>query len=131
MAERSSAADGEEGSTRSATEHRLALEALVRGLSTDPAAATVQCRPFFGGAAAYASGRIFATLTAAGLGVKLPAAVRTELLAAGAATELRYFPRGHVKRDYVLFARWETDPPTTAAHLLAALQHAARGAAPE
>jgi len=59
------------------------------------------CRHFFAGAAAYAEGRIFMTLTPVGLAVKLPPARRDALLAAG-GRPLRYFPNAPVKKAYVL-----------------------------
>jgi TfoX/Sxy family transcriptional regulator of competence genes len=63
--------------------------------------ATIECKHFFSGAAAYADGRIFMTLTPAGLALKLPEADVAALLAQG-ATPLRYFPKAPVKRDYVV-----------------------------
>ena len=59
------------------------------------------CKHFFAGAAAYAEGRIFMTLTPVGLAVKLPPARRDALLAAG-GRPLRYFPGAPVKKAYVL-----------------------------
>ncbi len=59
------------------------------------------CKPFFGGAAAYADNRIFMTRTKVGLALKLPESTRQRLLNEG-ATPLRYFPKGHIKKDYVL-----------------------------
>jgi TfoX/Sxy family transcriptional regulator of competence genes len=61
----------------------------------------IQCKHFFGGAAAYADGRIFMTLTTVGLALKLPEESRMALMDRG-ATPLRYFPKGPIKRDYVV-----------------------------
>ncbi|MGI9413969.1 MAG: TfoX/Sxy family protein [Hyphomicrobiales bacterium] len=61
----------------------------------------IECRHFFSGAAAYADGRIFMSLSPAGLALKLPEAVRDTLLAEGACA-LRYFPKAPVKKDYVV-----------------------------
>jgi len=66
----------------------------------DPGAA-IECRDFFGGAAAWADGRIFMSLTAAGLALKLPAEARAQLMEAG-ARPLRYVPKGPLKKQYVL-----------------------------
>lgn len=63
--------------------------------------AGIECRHFFGGAAAWADGRIFMSLTPAGLALKLPAEARVQLMEAG-ARPLRYFPKGPVKKAYVL-----------------------------
>lgn len=61
----------------------------------------IACKHFFSGAAAYANGRIFMTLTPAGLALKLPERARARLLASGGAP-LRYFPDGPIKKDYVV-----------------------------
>ena len=63
--------------------------------------ATIECKHFFSGAAAYADGRIFMTLTTVGLALKLRASDRAALLDQGAAP-LRYFPRAPIKQDYVV-----------------------------
>lgn len=66
----------------------------------DPGTA-IECRHFFSGAAAYAGGRIFMSLTPAGLALKLPAEARQQLMEAG-ARPLRYFPKGPIKTEYVV-----------------------------
>ena len=63
--------------------------------------AGIECRHFFSGAAAYAEGRIFMSLSPAGLALKLPTAEREKLRAAGAGS-LRYFPEAPVKKGYVV-----------------------------
>ncbi|MCH7479436.1 MAG: TfoX/Sxy family protein [SAR324 cluster bacterium] len=77
---------------------RALLERIAPRLKTG---AEIQCKPFFGGAAAYADGRIFMTLTSVGLALKLPEFSRTAWLDRG-ARPLRYFPKGPIKKDYVL-----------------------------
>ncbi len=61
----------------------------------------IDARHFFGGAAAYADGRIFVSLTPAGLALKLPEDHRAVLRDQG-ATPLRYFPKAPIKKDYVV-----------------------------
>ncbi len=61
----------------------------------------IECKHFFSGAAAYANGRIFMTLTPAGLALKLPQRARDRLMASGGA-QLRYFRDGPIKKDYVV-----------------------------
>ena len=63
----------------------------------------LKCRHFFSGAALYANNRICITLTPVGLGLKLPPQTREELLSSKLAITLKYFPKGPIKRDYVLF----------------------------
>ena len=66
----------------------------------DPAVA-LECKHFFSGAAAYADGRIFMTLTPVGLALKLPEEARNSLLSQG-AKPLKYFPKAPIKKDYVV-----------------------------
>ncbi|MEX3006977.1 TfoX/Sxy family protein [Hoeflea sp. TYP-13] len=61
----------------------------------------VSCRHFFSGAAAYAGGHIFMSLSPAGLALKLPVQDRTALFSEGGAP-LRYFPSAPVKKGYVV-----------------------------
>jgi TfoX/Sxy family transcriptional regulator of competence genes len=78
------------------------LNAIVeRASAPREAAAEVSCKHFFSGAAAYADGRIFMTLTSVGLALKLPEDDRNTLRGQG-AEPLRYFPGAPVKKDYVL-----------------------------
>ncbi|MBE9551881.1 MAG: TfoX/Sxy family protein [Proteobacteria bacterium] len=79
-------------------ELRSLLERTSRSLG--PAAA-IECKHFFSGAAAYAGGVIFMSLTPAGLALKLPAEARQQLMEAG-AKPLRYFPKAPVKKEYVI-----------------------------
>ena len=77
---------------------RSLLERLATNLDRKD---TIECKHFFSGAAAYANGRIFMTLTTAGLALKLPQNSR-ELLIGNGARPLRYFPKGPIKKDYVV-----------------------------
>ncbi len=61
----------------------------------------IECKHFFSGAAAYAGGHIFMSLTPAGLALKLPEPARNSMASKG-GTELRYFPKGPIKKDYVV-----------------------------
>ncbi len=77
---------------------RSLLERLAANLDRKD---TIECKHFFSGAAAYANGRIFMTLTSVGLALKLPQDSR-ELLIGNEASPLRYFPKGPIKKDYVV-----------------------------
>jgi TfoX/Sxy family transcriptional regulator of competence genes len=66
---------------------------------------TLECRHFFSGAALYANGKICASLTPAGFGLKLPVEVRDCLIQAGEGTELRYFEKAPVKKGYVALSQ--------------------------
>jgi TfoX/Sxy family transcriptional regulator of competence genes len=63
------------------------------------------CKHFFAGAALYANGRIVASLTPAGLALKLPEETRLELFRKRKAKRLRYFARGPIKKDYAVVLR--------------------------
>jgi TfoX/Sxy family transcriptional regulator of competence genes len=82
--------------------HIKALESLLAtatpGLDRE---VTIECKHFFGGAAAYANGRIFMTLTSVGVALKLPEESRAEVTDLG-GMPLRYFPKGPIKKDYVI-----------------------------
>ena len=62
--------------------------------------AKLESRHFFSGAALYANGKIFASLSPAGFAVKLPADKRKSLIEEGKGTEFRFFPSGPIKREY-------------------------------
>ena len=79
-------------------ELRSLLERAAPNL--DPGVA-IECKHFFSGAAAYADGKVFMSLTPAGLALKLPAEALLQLMEAG-ARPLRYFPKGPVKKEYVV-----------------------------
>ena len=74
------------------------LATAVSGLDRE---VTIECKHFFGGAAAYANGRIFMTLTSVGVALKLPEESRAEVTGLG-GMPLRYFPKGPIKKDYVI-----------------------------
>ncbi len=79
-----------------------ALHSILDAGGLDPdRSAAIECKHFFSGAAAYADGRIFMTLTPTGLALKLSASDRAALLDRG-ATSLRYFPKAPIKKDYVV-----------------------------
>ena len=80
--------------------------------------AALDVKHFFGGAAAYADGRIFATLSPVGLALKLPEDRRTELLGLG-AKPLRYFPKAPIKKDYVVLPEKMSKDARSLAPLLA------------
>ena len=62
----------------------------------------LECKHFFSGAAVYANGSICITLTPAGFAVKLPAESRNALMRDSGTKQLRYFPKGPIKKDYVV-----------------------------
>ena len=78
------------------------LETLAGGMGNAlPSDVTIDCKRFFSGAAAYADGRIFMSLTPVGLAVKLAQPDKEALMRMG-GTALRYFPKAPVKKAYVV-----------------------------
>jgi hypothetical protein len=84
-------------------EQLTALMARIRVDELDRA--EIECRHFFSGAAVYASNRICISLTPVGFAIKLPEQYRTTLLKRRGAKPLRYFPKGPIKKDYVVLPR--------------------------
>jgi TfoX/Sxy family transcriptional regulator of competence genes len=65
----------------------------------------LECKHFFSGAALYANGKICVSLTPVGFAIKLPEESRTSLLKQRGTKPLRYFPKGPIKKDYVVLTR--------------------------
>ena len=66
---------------------------------------TLECKHFFSGAALYANGKICMSLTPVGFAIKLPEASRRILMKQKGTKELRYFPEGPIKEDYVVLPK--------------------------
>ena len=65
----------------------------------------LEIKHFFSGAAVYANGKICMTLTPIGFAIKLPERSRNILMKQKGAKPLRYFPNGHIKKDYVILPK--------------------------
>ena len=86
-----------------AQEYLERLNALVGRLtSASLKGVKLECRHFFSGAAAYAKGRICMSWTPVGFAIKLPETSRSALVNQRGAKYLRYFPKGPIKKDYVV-----------------------------
>lgn len=79
-------------------ELRSLLDEMGAGLESST---EIECKHFFSGAAAYADGRVFMSLTPVGLGLKLPEPELAALMGRG-GTPLRYFPKAPVKKGYAV-----------------------------
>ena len=85
----------------------------------------LECRHFFSGAAVYADGRICISLTPVGLAVKLPEKARNTLLKEKGTKQLRYFPKGPIKKDYVVLPKsMLDDAEALQGWIKAAIEHA-------
>ncbi len=63
--------------------------------------AKLEAKHFFSGAALYANGKIFASMSPAGFAIKLPTDRRKRFIDAGIGTEFRFFASGPIKQEYV------------------------------
>jgi TfoX/Sxy family transcriptional regulator of competence genes len=88
-----------------ADEYLRQLSALLDKVASEKIKDALECKHFFGGAAAFAKGRIFMSLTPVGLAIKLPEDSRNALLKEQGARPLRYFPKGPIKKDYVVLPK--------------------------
>ena len=71
----------------------------------------LEFKHFFSGAALYANGKICATFTPAGFGLKLPRVCRNQLIDVGDGKELRYFDNAPIKKEYVALSQSVMDDP--------------------
>ena len=89
------------------------LSALVKETSANQAKnVKLVCKHFFSGAALYANVKICMSLTPVGLAIKLPLRSRIALKQKG-GKPLRYFPKGPIKKDYVVLPKSIVKHPRT------------------
>ena len=79
----------------------------------------LETKHFFGGAALYANGKICASLSPAGLAIKLPSEFRQSLIQDGEGKEFRFFAWGPVKREYVALSESILQDDETLGRLIA------------
>ena len=72
----------------------------------------------FGAIAGYADGRIFVSCGKFGLALRLTPKTLTELLKEEGVSSLRYFPKGHVKKEYAVLPKRILDDPDRFRRLL-------------
>lgn len=83
--------------------YRLELTALLERTAPDPGGGPkIEFKRNFGAIAATTEGRIFCSYGKFGLALRLPARTRTELMENQGGAPLRYFPKGHIKKEYVI-----------------------------
>ena len=88
-----------------AEEYLEQLSALMERATSGEAKKSLECKHFFSGAAVYAHGRICMSLTPVGFAIKLPENTRNTLMKQEGAKLLRYFPKGPIKKDYVVLPK--------------------------
>jgi len=88
------------------------LKHLVSQLSFDnDIKQKIEVKHFFSGAALYIDGKICASWSSSGLAFKLPEQEVKKLINNKKAIPLKYFPKGHIKKDYVAFELPEEENP--------------------
>jgi len=89
-----------------------ALQAAIEGaLGTIGEDAELHFRPMFGGIMSYTRGRPFASLSNAGLALKLSPEDRENLMVEEHALPLRYSPEDSASKSYTLVPEgWHDDP---------------------
>ena len=93
-----------------AKEYLEKLTVLFEGLSSNKIKnSDFAIKHFFSGAAVYINNNICITLTPAGLAIKLPETTRQELMKKKGTKPLRYFPNGHIKKEYVVLPQRMVD----------------------
>ncbi len=88
-----------------AEEYLERLSALIEKAASGKIKNSLKCKHFFSGAAVYAKGRICMSLTPVGFAIKLPEESRNTLSKERGAKPLRYFPKGPIKKDYVVLPK--------------------------
>jgi len=88
-----------------AEEYLERLSALIEKAASGNIKNSLECKHFFSGAAVYAKGRICMSLTPVGFAIKLPEESRNTLSKEQGAKPLRYFPKGPIKKDYVVLPK--------------------------
>ena len=63
---------------------------------------TLECKSFFGAANGYIDGHVFITIGKFGVALKLPPDILKRLFDEKDVQPLKYFPKGHVKKDYAV-----------------------------
>ncbi|MCH7909051.1 MAG: TfoX/Sxy family protein [Candidatus Hydrogenedentes bacterium] len=65
----------------------------------------LEFKSFFGAVAAYLDGQLFASCGKFGVALKLPPRTLARMLEERGVKPLKYFPKGHVKKDYAVLPK--------------------------
>jgi TfoX/Sxy family transcriptional regulator of competence genes len=65
----------------------------------------LEFKSVFGAVGCHYDGTIFASCGKFGFAVRLPSAILDDLFAKQGATHLKYFPKGHVKKEYAVLPK--------------------------
>jgi len=88
------------------------LDHLIKQLNLEPdIQQKTEVKHFFSGAALYIDGKICASWSPTGLAFKLAIEDVEKLINNRKAIPLKYFPKGHIKKDYAVFELPEEKKP--------------------
>jgi TfoX/Sxy family transcriptional regulator of competence genes len=95
-----------------ANDYRSKLEEILKQVRPRLASThDLEFKSCFGAVAGYVDGKIFITYGKFGLALRLPERILAELFQEKGVKKLKYFPNGHVKKEYaVLPQRLLEDP---------------------
>lgn len=96
-----------------ATDYKNKLEGILRQVR--PRLATTHDLEFknsFGAVAGYVDGNIFCSCGRFGLALRLPEKTLSELFQEKGVKKLKYFPNGHVKKEYAVLPKRILEDPT-------------------
>lgn len=95
------------------TGYRDKLEAILK--QARPRLASTHDLKFkncFGAVTGYIDGRIFCSCGKFGLALRLPEKVLAELFQEKGVKKLKYFPKGHIKKEYAVLPKRILEDPT-------------------
>lgn len=89
-----------------AKEYFEKLTQLISDLKIEEdVSSSIEIKHFFSGAALYVNGALCVSWSPSGLAFKLPNSEVSQLISSGEAIPLKYFEKGHIKKDYATFEK--------------------------
>ncbi len=96
-----------------ATNYRNKLEKLLKQVRPRLASThNLEFKNCFGAVAGYVEGQIFCSCGKFGLALRLPEKTLAELFQEKGVKKLKYFPNGHIKKEYAVIPKRILEDPT-------------------
>ncbi len=96
-----------------ATNYRNKLEKLLKQVRPRLASThNLEFKNCFGAVAGYVEGQIFCSCGKFGLALRLPEKTLAELFQEKGVKRLKYFPNGHIKKEYAVIPKRILEDPT-------------------
>ncbi len=107
-----------------AANYRNKLEAILKQVRPRLASThDLEFKNCFGAVAGYVDGQIFCSCGKFGLALRLPEKILTELFKEKGVKKLKYFPHGHVKKEYAVLPQRILEDPARFKKLVDASIH--------